>query len=58
MLVLSQYVSKKLQDGEDMFNTFSITASLEQLFGLAYTGYAATKGLPLFSGFFYSHYSS
>jgi hypothetical protein len=41
-----------------MFNTFSITGSLEQLFGLKYTGYAATKGLPLFSGFFYSNYSS
>jgi hypothetical protein len=51
-------VSKNLQDGEDMFNTFSITGSIEQLFGLTYTGYAATKGLPLFSGFFYSNFNS
>ena len=57
MLVLSQYVSKNLQDGVDYFNTFSITGSLEQLFGLSLTGYASTKGLPLFSGFLYSNYS-
>jgi hypothetical protein len=58
MLVLSRYVSPNLQDGTDYFNTFSITASLEQLFGLKYTGYASISGLPLFSGFFYSNYNS
>jgi hypothetical protein len=55
MLVLSRYVSPKLQDGTDYFNTFSITASLEQLFNLKYTGYAKLSGLPRFSGFFYSN---
>jgi hypothetical protein len=58
MLVLSKYVTPNSPDGIDYFNTFSITASLEQLFSLKPTGYASTTGLPVFSSFFYSAYNS
>ncbi len=58
MLVLSKYVTPNDPDTIDYFNTFSITASLEELFSLKYTGYADTTGLPLFSSFLYSAYNS
>jgi hypothetical protein len=58
MLVLSKYVTPNSPDGVDYFNTFSITASLEQLFNLKLTGYASTTGLPVFSSFLYSAYNS
>ncbi len=57
LLALTRYVVKNYTDGEDYFSDFSLVGSLEQLFNLHRTGYAAGSAVPLFSGFFYSKYT-
>ncbi len=48
LLVLSKYSAAGQLDVTDLFNHFSMLASLEAIFGVSKLGYASTPLLPIF----------
>lgn len=48
LLVLSNYSVAATLDVTDLFNHFSVLASIETIFGLSKLGYANTPLLPIF----------
>ena len=57
LLLISKYVKPGTINGFDLYNHFSLMASLEDLFGLDRIGYAAASGLPVFGDSVYTRYS-
>ena len=57
LLLLSKYVKPGTVNGFDLYNHFSLMASIEDLFGLDRIGYAAAPGLPVFGPSVYTAYS-
>ncbi|MBO0767904.1 MAG: hypothetical protein J2O48_04380 [Solirubrobacterales bacterium] len=56
LLALSKYVMAATPDAADTFNNYSVLLSIEQLFHLKPTGYAALPSLTPFGSAFYSNY--
>jgi hypothetical protein len=56
LLLLSKYVKPGTINGFDLYNHFSLMASIEDLFGLDRIGYAAAPGLPVFGDSVYTAY--
>jgi hypothetical protein len=57
MLVMSRYVKPGTTDSEDYLNHYSLLLSIEQLFGLSPTGYAADPSATPFSTFLYNNFT-
>ena len=57
LLLLSKYVKPGTLNGSDLYNHFSLLASIEDLFGLDRLGYASASGLPVFGASVYNAYS-